>query len=464
MQEENSNNAFDIKDMQKLLIDKSQIRTSIPASIDKFEFRKYNLINPPARSKRITGSCTVRYYSQTYLFDEISQKFEQCDKMYKNIKKDKISNVNQDKKWIRYCLLLMQEGEQSLFEIDKNTLENFYQNQVDKFIKDKQRQKEKELKEIEKEKIKEKNQKEIEELKKKGEYKEGVIPGTNPLPPKPKQEIKIDMNIVNNIPNNYKFDGKIYYRIYTEDVLIEKPPFPNKASDLEKYVKDFNAEIKRLLLKDGKKSEDKDNKNLAKFENNIAESWCNEIINKIINMGKGKLKDEYESEKFKKTREKIENEMKKPLLNLMLIYSKKMDNPQVVRQAINLVENTYYKRFKGQYDQSYLKITGRYIMFLIKTNDFSKARKVIEEVRDKCKGLKETEEQLKSWEPLLEEAEKKKKNENILVSKGKIKAGRDESKPDYDWQQGQNEDELNEALNKDAEQVKKNMELINANK
>ena len=50
------------------------------------------------------------------------------------------------------------------------------------------------------------------------------------------------------------------------------------------------------------------------------------------------------------------------------------------------------------------------------------------------------------------------------MSKGKIKAASDDSKPEYDWQQGQNEDELNAALNKDAEHVKKNMELINSNK
>ena len=466
MQEDNSNIPFDVKDMQKLLIDKTQIGSSMPATIDKFTFSKYNIINPPSKAKRILNSCTVRYFSQTYLFDEISQKFEQCDKMYKNIKKDKISNMSQEKKWIRYCLLLMLEGEQSLFEINKDTLERFYDNQVERLIKEKQRLKEKELREIEKEKIREQNQKEIEELKKKGEYKEGVIPDTKPQPPKPKQEIKIDMNIINNIPNNYKFDGKIYYRIYTEDVIPDKPPFPNKASDLEKYVKDFNSEIKRLLTKDLKKNEDKEaSKNQPKFEFNLAESWCNEVINKIINMGKGKLKEEYESAKFKKKREIIENEMKKPILNLMYIYSKKMENnPEIIRQSIKLVEDTYYKRYKGQYDQSYLKITGRYIICLIKTNDFSKSKKIIEEVRKNCKELKEAEEQLKLWESLLQEAEQKKKNENILVSKGKIKAASDDSKPEYDWQQGQNEDELNAALNKDAEHVKKNMELINSNK
>ncbi len=455
---------FDIKNMQQLLLDKKLIGNPIPATIDKFTFQKYNLINPPSKSKRILNSCTVRYFSQSYLFNEITQTFEEFDKNYKNIKKDKISGMTQDKKWIRYCLLLMSEGEQALFEIGQNYLEGYYEKSVKDFIEYKKRQKEKELKDIEREKIREKREKEIEELKKKGEYVEGVVPSKNPLPQRPKQEIEIDKNIVNKVPDNYKFDGKVYYRIYTEDVLIDKPPFPNKAKDLENYIKDFNAEIKRLLLKDGKKAEEKD-KNSAKFELNIAESWCNEIINKIINMGKGKLRDEYESEKFKSKRKIIEEEMKKPILNLMYIYTKKMDsNNQIVRQAINLVENTYYKRFKGQYDQSYLKITGRYIMCLIKVNDFSKAKKMIEEVKNKCKNLKlkETDSLVKQWESLIQEAEKKKNSENIMISKGKIKAAADDSKPNYDWQQGQNEDELNDALNKDAEQVKSNMDLINS--
>ena len=102
-------------------------------------------------------------------------------------------------------------------------------------------------------------------------------------------------------------------------------------------------------------------------------------------------------------------------------------------------------------------------MFLIKTNDFSKAKKVLEELKAKCKNIKEADELIKDLEPRLETAEKKKKNENILISKAKIKAGADDTKPDYDWQQGQNEDELNEALKKDAELVKGNMDLINSN-
>ena len=467
MTESNSNINSDLKDMQKILIDKSNIGTSNPVKNDNFVFQRYRLINPPQNAKRVLNNSTVRYFLQTYLYDEISQKFEQCEKNYKNIVRDKISDMKQQKKWIRYCLLLMQEEEQSIFEIDKDTLKEFYQNQVDALIKEKKRQKEKELKEIEKEKIREKNQKEIEELKKKGEYQEGVIPSNNPLPPKPKQEIVIDMDIVNNIPNKYKFDGKIYYRIYIEDVFIERPPFPDKAKDLTKYVKEFNQEIKRLLLKDAKKNteKNKNNKNnQASLTLNMAETWCNEIINKIFNMGKGKVKETYESSRFANDRKNIEKEMKKPLLNLMLIYSKKMgNNSQMIGQAINLVENTYYKRYKGQFDESFLKITGRYIMCLIKINDFSKAEKTIEIIKKNCSQLPNYNSIITDLEPKLLEAKNKKNNENILVSKGKIKAGGNDSQMDYDWQQGLNEEELKETLKKDAELVKGNMELINSN-
>ena len=467
MTESNSNINSDLKDMQKILIDKSNIGTSNPVKNDNFVFQRYRLINPPQNAKRVLNNSTVRYFLQTYLYDEISQKFEQCEKNYKNIVRDKISDMKQQKKWIRYCLLLMQEEEQSIFEIDKDTLKEFYQNQVDALIKEKKRQKEKELKEIEKEKIREKNQKEIEELKKKGEYQEGVIPSNNPLPPKPKQEIVIDMDIVNNIPNKYKFDGKIYYRIYIEDVFIERPPFPDKAKDLTKYVKEFNQEIKRLLLKDAKKNteKNKNNKNnQASLTLNMAETWCNEIINKIFNMGKGKVKETYESSRFANDRKNIEKEMKKPLLNLMLIYSKKMgNNSQMIGQAINLVENTYYKRYKGQFDESFLKITGRYIMCLIKINDFSKAEKTIEIIKKNCSQLPNYNSIITDLEPKLFEAKNKKNSENILVSKGKIKAGGNDSQMDYDWQQGLNEEELKETLKKDAELVKGNMELINSN-
>ena len=447
---------FDIKDMACLLEDKTTIGTSLIVPIDKFNFNKYNIVNPPLKSKRILNNCTVRYLCQAYVYDENGKKFEILDRNYKNIKKDKISNMSQDKKWIRYCLLLMSEGEQTIFEIEKSLLGDFFQSQIDKFFERKKKDKEKELKEIEKEKIKEKNAKEKEELKKKGEYKEGVIPSKNPLPPKPKQELKIDMDIVNAVPSKYKLEDKIYYRIFTEDVYIDKPPFPNKVKDLDSYVKNYNAEIKRLLLKEEKKPQER-------REYNAAESWCNEVIAKVINMSKGKIREEYESEKFAAKRKEIEEEMKKPLLNLMFIYLKKMEkNTNIINQAIKLVEETYYPRYRGQYDDSYLKMTGRYINCLIKINDFSKARKVIETMKEKCSKLKGFPDLLKDLEKNLLEAENIKNSEDISKSKGKIKAGLDDTKPDYNWEKGQNEMELNEALNNDINQVKNNMDLINS--
>ena len=91
-----------------------------------------------------------------------------------------------------------------------------------------------------------------------------------------------------------------------------------------------------LILKEERKEKEK-------REYNNAESWCNEVISKILCMTKGQLRDEYESDKFKSKRKEIEEEMKKPILNLMYNYSKKMEgNPEIIRVAIKLVEGSYY--------------------------------------------------------------------------------------------------------------------------
>ena len=448
---------FDIKDMSLLLEDKNILGTPLEVQFDKFKFQKYILVNPPSKSKRILNNCSVKYYSQAYVYDENSKKFYICDKNYKNGKKDKISNMSQDKKWLRYCLLLMQEEEQTLFEISKSTLEDFYQKQVDNFFEIKKKEKTKELKEIEREKNKEKYLKEKEEQKKNEEVKEGEDSSKNPPQPRKKFEIKIDKNIVDDVPKSYKLEEKIYYRIFAEDVFIEKPPFPDKLKDLEPYVKSINSEIKRLIQKEEKKDKEK-------REYTLAESWCKEIINKIINMTKGKIKDEYYSDNFKAKKKLIEEEVKKSLLNLVIIYSKKMDSdPKFVYQLINLVEDVYSKRFRGQFDEKFLKVTEQYVNCLIKINNFAKAKKIVQVIKDKCSKLKDAETLIKDLESNIEKAEKKKNDDNIAMSKGKIKAGLDDTKPDYDWQQGQNEEELNDALNRDVNHVKSNMDLINSN-
>ena len=454
---EEESKKFDIKDMTMLLEDKTILSTPLEAQYDIYKFQKYNLVNPPSTSKRVSNTCTVKYYSQPYLYDENSKKFYICDKNYKNPKKEKLSNMSQDKKWLRYCLLLMQEEEQTLFEINKSTLEEFYQNQVDKFFDIKKKEKAKELKMIEREKI----LKEKEEKKKKGEVQEGEASSKNPPQPKQKKEIKIDMDIVNDVPKSYKLEEKLYYRIFIEDVFIEEPPFPDTVKGLESYVKAINAEIKKLIQKEEKKDKEK-------REYTLAESWCKEIINKIINMTKGKIKDEYYSDNFKQKRKFIEEEVKKALLSLMSIYSKKMESDsKFVYQLINLVEETYYKRYRGQFDEKFLKVTEYYVNCLIKLSDFPKAKKIVQFAKDKCsklKELKDAEALLNSLESNIEKAEQKKNNDNIAMSKGQIKAGLDNSKPDYDWQQGQNEEELNDALNRDVNHVKNNMDLINSNK
>ena len=140
---ETTQQKFDVKDMYCLLEDKTTIGSPLIAPIDKFNFNKYNIVNPPLKSKRILNTCTVRYLCQAYVFDLNSQKFEILDKNYKNIKKDKLSSMTQDKKWVRYCLLLMSEGEQTIFEIDKSILGDFFKTQVDKFSKEKRKTKRK---------------------------------------------------------------------------------------------------------------------------------------------------------------------------------------------------------------------------------------------------------------------------------------------------------------------------------
>ena len=172
---EEKSTTFDIKVMSNLLEDKTLLGTPLEAHIETFTFKKYNIINPSSKSKRIDKDSTIRYYCQAYLYDENSKKFYILEKTYKNIKKDKISKMSLDKKWIRYCLLLMMEGEQSLFEINKEInkelLSDFYQEQVNLFFKLKKKDKENELMEIEKEKINEQNLKEKEELKKRENFK-----------------------------------------------------------------------------------------------------------------------------------------------------------------------------------------------------------------------------------------------------------------------------------------------------
>ena len=40
------------------------------------------------------------------------------------------------------------------------------------------------------------------------------------------------MDLVNNVPNTFKLEDFLYYRIFIEDVLIDRPGFPQRAGEL----------------------------------------------------------------------------------------------------------------------------------------------------------------------------------------------------------------------------------------
>lgn len=433
-----------IQNINFLLEDKTPFKNFMQIEFEKTKFEKHTITNPTQKAKRILAGHTVRYYLQTYLYDEISKKFYLADRNYKNIIKDKLSSMKADKRFVRYCLLQMSEGEHTLFVFDKNTLNEIFEQKLKNFYEFKKKEKEKELKQIEREKI----------LKEKEEQKKlnpnvGVTPSPNPLPPPPKKEIIIDKKIVEEVPSNFKIEEKIYYRIFVEDVLIDRPGFPQKANELIRYVKTFNEEISRLLQK-------KD------FTN--AETWCNEIKSRILNMGKGKVKNEYESQKFENKRKEIETLMKRPLLNLTYIYEyKSNENTDYIAKAIDLIENVYYKKYANQYDESYLKITGRLINFLIKVKDFSKAEKIFGILKENGKNIPNYDRVVNELEPKIKNAKQANNFDSIKMSKGKINAAGQGAKPEYEWEKGSNEEELEKALKEDFERVKANMEFVNNN-
>ena len=178
-------------------------------------------------------------------------------------------------------------------------------------------------------------------------------------------------------------------------------------------------------------------------------------------MGKEKVRNEYESVQFKEKREEIEKLMKKPLLNLTLIYENKSNkDSDYINKAIDLIENIYYKRYK-EFDEYFLKITGRFIKFLVKVKDFSKAEKYFGIIKENCKELTSYNIAIKELEPFINSAKIASNADDVKMSKGKINAAGKGVKPEYDWEKGSNEEELDKALKEDFERVKANMEFVN---
>ena len=108
----------------------------------------------------------------------------------------------------------------------------------------------------------------------------------------------------------------------------------------------------------------------------------------------------------------------------------------MARQAVRVAEFVFFNKFKGQYDDYFLKIREKYLFCLIQLNEFSKAKKTLDIVKNKWAKVKDAQKILKDLENNLNETERKKKSENTVKSKDIIKAGFDEPKTNYDWQQG----------------------------
>lgn len=434
-------NSSSIREMNTLLDSKKDLINLSPTkvNIEGEKAIKYTICLSNKKENKILNTSTVKYYIQVYVFDTRSNKYEIIDKVFKNMRKDKINTMKSEKRILKSCLMLMQNREQALFEIDKKILGELYDNQKQKFIERKKKEKEKELKDAAKEKAIIEVREEKERRKKNGEKNFFV----------PKKEIIIDQTLVEEVPSQYQLEEKLYYRIYIEDVLLEKIPFPTNASSLEKIVEYYNTEI-RKLLEDGEIIE--------------AESWCNKIINLIFNMPSGKVKSDYESSRFSEKRRRIEKEMKRPLLNLSYIYEVKYNKTkeiQIIYEGIKLIENTYYPKYEKCYDESYLKITGRLIKFYIKLKNFDKVDELIEIVEKNCSHLANTAlvvEELKNLESIERKTEL---NLSIRQTKAKIKAANDESQVDYYWEVGLDEKELKEVLEREVNSIKKTMNLIN---
>ena len=127
---------------------------------------------------------------------------------------------------VRKCLLQMTEGQMTFFIIDK-AKEPVYNNIINEFKLDKERQ-------FKKEKREESKNKKFKEI-----HSE-IIKEEND---KNKEEEKFDFE------KNYEFDDCVYYRILLIDVIHKLPTEPKKINQYKKYLKEMLEEIRIFIKK-----------------------------------------------------------------------------------------------------------------------------------------------------------------------------------------------------------------------
>ena len=214
-----------IKDISKLLITKDQLDYSKKLTF-KDEGKEIDKIvittGSPDRKVLITDE--VRYQIQKYLFNLKTNQFVVFNKDYKNPIKKKIQSMDSNNSIVRKCILQMTESQMTFFIVDK-TKEPIYNNIINEFKLDKERQ-------FKKEKKEEAKNKKFEEINS-GKIKEDKEIN--------KEEEKFEFE------KFYEFDNNVYYRILLIDVTHKLPNDPKNINQYKKFLTEMLDEIRHFI-------------------------------------------------------------------------------------------------------------------------------------------------------------------------------------------------------------------------
>ena len=327
-----------IKDISTLLITKDQLDYSKKLTF-KDEGKEIDKIvittGSPDRKVLITDE--VRYLIQKYLFNLKTNQFVIFNKDYKNPIKKKIQSMDSNNSIVRKCILQMTESQMTFFIVDK-TKEPIYNNIINEFKLDKERQ-------FKKEKKEEAKNKKFEEINS-GKIKEDKEIN--------KEEEKFEFE------KYYEFDNNVYYRILLIDVMHKLPNDPKNINQYKKFLTEMLDEIRHFI---------------KKKDYNTTESWCNNAISKITSMKKDFKKD-WNSNKNLKNKKECMEILKKILLNKVFCLGEKNTN-ETLDKAIETA-NLYLDLYKNDLDDQFMKMTGRLVKFKMKKKEWDEAKKNID--------------------------------------------------------------------------------------
>ena len=424
---QNSNSTFEnfnILLTKKSLIDFTQ-KTIF--QIDNNKQIEKIFINKSQSTRKIDLNSNILLQRQIYLFNKKTEEFVLCNKQnYQNKSKKKIANMTSEEAILRKLLLEMFENQQNLFIVSKEIAPNDFRDNFKSVFDDFERRTIKEKKE--EERLKNKDNKDA--LKSFTEY--------NKEDPVLKNEIKTLFE------SKFDFEDNLYFRIIIHDVIPQKPNPPNEIKKFIQYVNNMNEEIKKFIEK----------QNFTE-----AETWCNACISAIFSMKKD-LKKIFNDKKNASIKKKIYEKMKKVFLNKTYVVEKKNTNNKIkdYNDNIKLITGEYYKIYPNEFDQDYLKITGRLCNYYMNIKNWEEAKKCIDEINKNCKGLENYENLVKDLTEKLNRIQTKvtgktKQKYEEFFRKNKYTLGFNLGEDD--WERSVNQDELNIFLEKESEKINK---------